>query len=220
LGSELLSNEQSGEGRVGLYLGVWSAAIAGGATLGSSSAEVIERLKPLAAAAVPVLVLLGLTTLLRILKRNYQTDSLTDSLGRLRRLMIEQQFEASRIEAALPWRRLEPVSRLETMTKRELWFGRSAKSKQLQIKEPRRAVFHPGLLHVVQLANSAIPAMIAFAWYPDRVTPWVLSSIVGGVYVFQSLCIYIGNAISWHERVRRAEAFAASMKEAAVAYAK
>ena len=97
IGTELVENESMGEGRVALYLGIWSATVAGIAAVVSEQATVPAEL---ALAGLLVVGALGVVTTVRIAKRNYRSDALIDSLSRIRRLLYPHGV---RVDAALPW---------------------------------------------------------------------------------------------------------------------
>lgn len=132
LGAELVANEAMGEGRVAIYLGVWSAAVAGVGALLTFADDRAAELVSVALVGLLVVLALGVVTIARIAKRNHRTDEFIDALSRLRVLLAPQG--SGRIFAALPW-----TDRLT--------------------QGCRPAVLHAGLLQVACLATSVVPAL-------------------------------------------------------------
>jgi hypothetical protein len=134
IAGELIDNEAMGEGRVTLYLGVWSAvmaAMAGLASIASDGKPLHPDLISVALVGLAVVLALGAATAVRIARRNYVTDGLVDALCRLRSLIRPREAHLN----VLPW------------------------PDELVIRNERPWALHVGLLQVVGLANAALPAM-------------------------------------------------------------
>ena len=125
LSAELSANESMGDARVSVYMGVWTAAMGGALVVTEGSA------KPFAAMLFPLLVL-GVVTLARIVKRNHKTDELIDALTRFRELLLVGS--SGLFQRASPW-------------------------DSGLLKKRRPAFLHLGLLHVLYLANASIAGL-------------------------------------------------------------
>jgi drug/metabolite transporter (DMT)-like permease len=135
LGAELTENESMGEGRVTLYLGVWSAVLAAVGSLLFSEEKNPDGVRGIVFAALFVVLLLGVVSIKRVLKRNHHTDELIDALVRLRGLLNV----GPEVQRALPWS------------------DESAKSK--------RSIWDVGLLQILVITNSIVPAVaVLYVW--------------------------------------------------------
>jgi 8-oxo-dGTP pyrophosphatase MutT (NUDIX family) len=88
-------NEQIGETRVNWLIGLVTAAGAGLASLASKQPRV-ENLRTIAAVAIAALLVFGLVTLLRVLKRNEATDTYKHALDASRQ-MFKDYFDGKQI---------------------------------------------------------------------------------------------------------------------------
>jgi hypothetical protein len=109
ISDELIENESMGEGRVGLYLGVWSVGVASVGALIAS--ETSTALKSVAVVGLSVLLVLGLLTAARLVHRNHVTDVLVDAKCRLRRALRPAGADLS----LLPWKPGEVKERRHTL---------------------------------------------------------------------------------------------------------
>jgi len=175
IGAEFIENEAMGEGRVSLYLGVWSAALGGAGAILSLSDPVPRPLATVALVGLVVVLALGVVTAVRILKRNYQTDQLVDSLMRLRYLL--RPAEGTLSAAALPWNDREDLT-----------------------KRCRRAVRDVGLLHVVCLANAVVPALWLVICFQVAAAPAYVATAVMAAVILQLLAVDRANQTAWEER--------------------
>jgi hypothetical protein len=173
---ELIENESMGEGRVGLYLGVWSVGVAGvGALIASEPSTERARAEALDSVAVVglgVLLVLGLITAARLVHRNHVTDVLVDAKCRLRRALQPAGADVT----LLPW-------------------------KPGEVKARRNTLGHTGLLHVVCLANAVVPAGIALVL--RKLSPGILSlagSAFAATLVVQLCAIFWLNHRAWRLR--------------------
>ncbi len=197
ISSELIANESMGDGRVSVFLGIWSASLAGVGAILANEKE-LGKLKLVMCVALVVVLALGAVTSVRISKRNYQTDKLIDALCRLRVLLCPSGN--SLFYAALPWTD-DPKA-----------------DQQLEAKACRPAVRHWGLLHVLHLANAATVAVGLLLALALASGTWVagqwLALLAGGVaWVVQATIAYFANTKEYGERERKMQAFLVARSE-------
>ncbi|HZS35651.1 MAG TPA: hypothetical protein VFF06_02435 [Polyangia bacterium] len=187
LGAAFAENESMGEGRVSLYLGVWTAAVGGVGLLldkESSAAQSpqLPELKKLAVAALSALLVLGVVTLVRIQKRNLHTDELIDAMARVRRLLL------------LP----ASVELFYVVT------GWKSGMKERRIKPRRDALLHGGLSHVIYLANATVPVLAALLFTRELA---ILLPLTIGSWLAQIAATWWWNRDHHQERRRMREKF-------------
>ena len=192
IGAELVENESMGEGRVALYLGVWSAAVGGVGAIVSVAGSLSHALVSVALVGLAVVLALGLVTAIRILKRNHHTDELIDALMRLRHLL--RPLDSELIVAAFPW-----------------------EDDKVLTKECRHAVLHAGLLQVVCLANAVVPALGLVALWRDAAAPAYVGATVVAALILQLSCVFAANRAAWSKRQQKGERFSASLRRGAEA---
>ena len=194
ISNELIANESMGDGRVSVFLGIWSASLAGVGAILANEAE-LGKLKLVMFVALVVVLALGVVTSVRISKRNYQTDKLIDALCRLRVLLCPTGDPV--FYAALPWT------------------DDSKADHELEAKARRPAVRHWGLLHVVHLANAATVAvgvllalaLVSGTWVEGQ---W-LSLLAGGLtWVLQTTLAYVENTKEHGKREKKMRDFLAA----------
>ncbi len=186
IGDELLQNEAMGDSRVGSYLGIWTAAVGGVAAIATSNdTELRDALIPIIIAGLAVVFLFGAVTLARIVKRNYGTDRLIDSLARLRRLLGPEVSEWN--PSALPWNDHEGEASLT--------------------KQRRPILLHAGLFHVVVLANAVVPALLIVGLERQETGWWQVSVALVGTLALQLGIVWACNKRALDKRRQRTAAF-------------
>jgi hypothetical protein len=180
IGAELIESESMGEGRVALYFGIWSAAVAGVGAIMVSAESNHPAVTSVAIGGLTVVLLLGVVTTVRISRRNYNTDKLIDSLCRLRYLLLPNN--AALIRAALPW-------------------------TDEQTKGRRKVLLEAGLLQVLYLANAVIPALFIVAACKRDTEMHLLVVAASSALLLQLLLVFCSNRKAWKSRRKRNREF-------------
>lgn len=161
LGTSFLSNEDMGERRVNIFLGLIAAV---SAALGLAAEKVpLTLVFRLAAAAATVLLLFGLVTLRRLMQRNLVTTDYLNGMRRIRAFFARAQPALARVLLYVPGEK--PLKR-----EREGW---------------RWGLGKAGYLEVVAAANCllVVVALGGWSWAGDSGSWWwiVLAALVAWI---------------------------------------
>jgi len=182
IGAELVENESMGEGRVALYLGVWSVALASVAAMATATSPPEAFVSSVVLAGLSVVLLLGVVTTSRVVKRNFHTDELIDSLSRIRQLLSPEAKWI--IPSAMPW------------------------NDDISLTRPRRPVLlHAGLLHVLCLANAVTVTLGLVVVLQTRTSVAAVIGVLAASVLAHFPVFYYCNNRAAGRRLRKGTAF-------------